>query len=598
MNQTYFYRSTRLLIVALFFLCSLFFTAFANAKEPHIIYVSGDNTGDYNCDGTSDQAEINQAIEFVATHPKYDTVYLKGEYTYLIDEPIIMQSNVHLTGDSNAKIKLIDNVASVKSDWNQKYGNKPMITQAGGEFWEGGDNYTGTWTDAIYGDGTSSIENAEIDGFQLEIGNQDGYPHGKYWYGGMYFFLAKNLSVHDMQLSNSYTDMIRITSNSNTNLNENIHLYNLKINKTGHEGIYIIRAKNVEINNNEITRTRTNIGVRLSDCTQISIHDNVIGNDLNRTPSGYAGIEVRTKNIKLNNLDIYNNFIYGKSGGIVLRVKGTKDFSNFINNVRVHNNILYSIFNNNSSSANYLNGGIHLHGFPNAVIENNVIDGSWKDGIVYEGYPNSIATGYKTIVRNNIIRNSHGFGINDILGNPDKHVFIIKYNDLFNNEAGDYNNSNSGMSLHKDPLFVNAPTSYNSPINPKDVDFHLKSINGYKKDSTWIIDEKNSPCIDAGDPNSDFSKEPKPNGKRINMGAYGNTNNASKSLIRADVNKDGYINSIDAMLTLKKALNLDMSKTKWQELNTIGDVNCDNEVNYLDAELILKNSLGFDVNFC
>jgi hypothetical protein len=38
-----------------------------------------------------------------------------------------------------------------------------------------------------------------------------------------------------------------------------------------------------------------------------------------------------------------------------------------------------------------------------------------------------------------------------------------------------------------------------------------------------------SPCIDAGDPASDYSHEPLPNGGRINMGAYGNTSLAARS---------------------------------------------------------------------
>lgn len=38
-----------------------------------------------------------------------------------------------------------------------------------------------------------------------------------------------------------------------------------------------------------------------------------------------------------------------------------------------------------------------------------------------------------------------------------------------------------------------------------------------------------SPCIDAGDPTSDYSQEPMPNGGRINMGAYGNTPEATTS---------------------------------------------------------------------
>lgn len=42
-----------------------------------------------------------------------------------------------------------------------------------------------------------------------------------------------------------------------------------------------------------------------------------------------------------------------------------------------------------------------------------------------------------------------------------------------------------------------------------------------------------SPCIDAGDPTYDYSQEPVPNGSRINMGAYGNTQEATISDITA-----------------------------------------------------------------
>ncbi len=38
-----------------------------------------------------------------------------------------------------------------------------------------------------------------------------------------------------------------------------------------------------------------------------------------------------------------------------------------------------------------------------------------------------------------------------------------------------------------------------------------------------------SPCIDAGDPACDYNLEPEPNGKRINLGAFGNTPNARTS---------------------------------------------------------------------
>jgi hypothetical protein len=48
----------------------------------------------------------------------------------------------------------------------------------------------------------------------------------------------------------------------------------------------------------------------------------------------------------------------------------------------------------------------------------------------------------------------------------------------------------------------------------------------------WVQDSSTSPCIDAGNPDFDCSAEPAPNGGRINMGAYGGTIQASKSISR------------------------------------------------------------------
>jgi len=67
--------------------------------------------------------------------------------------------------------------------------------------------------------------------------------------------------------------------------------------------------------------------------------------------------------------------------------------------------------------------------------------------------------------------------------------------------------------------------------DPDNRDYHLKSQAGRwdPQSQSWIQDEVNSPCIDAGDPDSDWTAEPSPNGERINMGAYGGTPEASLS---------------------------------------------------------------------
>jgi len=60
-------------------------------------------------------------------------------------------------------------------------------------------------------------------------------------------------------------------------------------------------------------------------------------------------------------------------------------------------------------------------------------------------------------------------------------------------------------------------------------DFHLKSQYGRWTALGWRADTTQSPCVDAGNPNASYSLEPKPNGNRVNMGAYGNSAQASKT---------------------------------------------------------------------
>jgi hypothetical protein len=65
-------------------------------------------------------------------------------------------------------------------------------------------------------------------------------------------------------------------------------------------------------------------------------------------------------------------------------------------------------------------------------------------------------------------------------------------------------------------------------------DYHLRSQAGrwHAGSQTWLQDVLSSPCIDAGNPDSDSSAELPPNGDRINMGAYGGTPQASMSFSR------------------------------------------------------------------
>lgn len=62
-------------------------------------------------------------------------------------------------------------------------------------------------------------------------------------------------------------------------------------------------------------------------------------------------------------------------------------------------------------------------------------------------------------------------------------------------------------------------------------DYHVKSRQGRYTAAGWTTDAVQSPTIDAGDPAAAWSLEPKPNGDRLNMGAHGNTAQASKTFV-------------------------------------------------------------------
>ena len=76
-----------------------------------------------------------------------------------------------------------------------------------------------------------------------------------------------------------------------------------------------------------------------------------------------------------------------------------------------------------------------------------------------------------------------------------------------------------------DPLFANAASG----------DFHVRSTAGRFDPLAnggaggFVNDAAASPAIDAGDPAAPFAAETAPNGGRANLGAYGNTAQASRS---------------------------------------------------------------------
>ncbi|TKJ38685.1 MAG: hypothetical protein CEE38_02990 [Planctomycetes bacterium B3_Pla] len=126
----------------------------------------------------------------------------------------------------------------------------------------------------------------------------------------------------------------------------------------------------------------------------------------------------------------------------------------------------------------------------------------------------------------------------DAIFDPDPYALrsAITYSNIQGGWPGEGNiNINPNFA---DPGYwadANDPNIAVEPNDPNavwvDGDYHLKSEAGRwnPNSESWVKDDVTSPCIDAGDPNSDWTSETWPHGGRINMGAYGGTREASMS---------------------------------------------------------------------
>jgi hypothetical protein len=490
-------------IITFIFLATMGTTALSTASHNMTVYVAGDGSGDFNCDGTDDQIEINEALAYVAENTEFTTVHLKGPNTYVISDKIFIGNNTTLQGDSTAVIKLKD-----KASWLQE---KPLITQMS----------------------ISGNQNITIQGFEIN-GNYDGNAEkkrGDGYYNLIHFYNCDSIHICNMYMHDSHGDGLRIKDSKNVTFHDN-SLY-----KLGHDGLFAIKCQNVEAWNNTV-RCKTNSALRVWNSNHVKFHDNIIYTEF-EPDAGGPGIQIQyiresTINTVMNDIEVYNNTIYDTYGpGIWLIAYGEPYSKDEAKNVYIHHNIFYNC--GTHPTYDWL-GGIVTSGFYDTLIENNVFDENYNAAVVYmypsgpryeiDFTPKGTGGNYTTIMRNNIMTNTlerkhspEGTGFAVINYFPETHSFILENNCVYDNKGGNYKNASSKSDIHADPLFA----------DQENHDYHLKSTAGRWNGNTWINDSLSSPCIDAGYHSSDYSNEPEDNGDRINMGRYGNTEYASIS---------------------------------------------------------------------
>jgi hypothetical protein len=104
-----------------------------------------------------------------------------------------------------------------------------------------------------------------------------------------------------------------------------------------------------------------------------------------------------------------------------------------------------------------------------------------------------------TLVANAVVGKNQGAGILVVEGGE------VAYNTAYSNAQGNYGSARGQGNVEVEARFAD------------------EGAKDYREAS-------DSPTIDLGDPNRDYSLEPSPNGARVNLGAFGNTDQAAKSL--------------------------------------------------------------------
>jgi len=249
--------------------------AILGEQDTQTIIIAGDGSGDYNCDGSSDQVEINQALEYAAANPG-TTVYLKGPFTYVIDDTILIGSNTTLTGDSTATIKLASGLSIWGGGGSSISNEKAMLM--------------------IKGNSASNItiRNITVDGSQ-----SDYYPDinlGTSCYNMATLIGCDGLTIQDVTFQNGCNDAMLISESSN------IVIDSVTVNKCGHDGVYAYHVTDIIVKNCSFIN-RTNSSCRFDTVT----NGVFVNNECTTSGGGYAGLELQGT---LKNIEASGNYFH------------------------------------------------------------------------------------------------------------------------------------------------------------------------------------------------------------------------------------------------------------------------------------------------
>ena len=335
-----------------------------------------------------------------------------------------------------------------------------------------------------------------------------------------------------IELSGGWSDFL-----DNITIENNIIENNGETGTSQRGGGIGLEGKNVTIKNNIIRNNKSDRGAAIGGTSSFIVDFLIAGNRIENN-TGYGdhaggviinGTGTITRNIFDGNVTAASDPSYGWGGAITIVNYDTVKLITLSHNiwrnnyapdrggavfvdeaakVRMEHELFYNNTTRKSGSAIYVDADYDYNQsvlyMYNCTVSNNLTDGG--EAAMY-------VQGSITHIENCIFWNN-GSDFECI----DDGTALAKLN-------VNYTLSQQGFAgtgnISSNPLFADAATG----------DFHLKSKAGRFDPVTqqFVNDNLNSPAIDAGNPSSDYSNEPSPNGNRVNLGCYGNTAEASKS---------------------------------------------------------------------
>jgi hypothetical protein len=167
----------------------------------------------------------------------------------------------------------------------------------------------------------------------------------------------------------------------------------------------------------------------------------------------------------------------------------------------------------NCTVTGFSNWGVFADGGGGFTCSNNIVvaDGSGDYALYVSSASTSMVSSHNCLVARN-------------------GAYVGYYNSIAQTTLADWQAATGKdmASISLDPLFVDAD-GLDNVANNADDDLHLQSTAGSYKAGVFAADAADSPGVDAGDPAAAVAAEPAPNGGRVNLGAYGGTEQASKT---------------------------------------------------------------------